>query len=62
MWLHLMNGGGLCIGKDVYLSMWAEVGEWGAVILVAFNMKQFDFDRKGGDKTLDSLDDVVVRL
>ena len=62
MWLHLMNGGGLCISKYVYLSMWAEVGERGAVVLVAFNMKQFDFDRKGGDKTLDSLDDVIVRL
>jgi hypothetical protein len=59
---HLMNGSGVCIGKYIYLSMWTEVGELGAVVLVAFDMIWFDFDREGGDKTLNSLDDVIVGL
>ena len=62
VWLHVMNGGSMCIGKYVYLSMWVEVGELCAVVLVAFDMIQFDFDWECGDKTLNGLDDVVVGL
>jgi hypothetical protein len=49
VWLHVMSGGGMCIGKYIDLSMWAEVSELCAVVLVAFDMIQFDFDQEGGD-------------
>jgi hypothetical protein len=45
VWLHVVDGRGMSIGKDIDLSVWAEVGELGVVVLVAFDMTQFDFDR-----------------
>jgi hypothetical protein len=55
-----MDGGGMGIGEYINLGVWAEVGKWGALILMAFHVIEFYFDQKSQDKLLDGLDDVVV--
>jgi hypothetical protein len=57
---HIMNGGGMGIGKYINLGVWAEVGKWGALVLMAFYVIEFYLDWKSRDKLLDGLDDVVV--
>jgi hypothetical protein len=59
---HMMNGGGMGIGKYINLCVWAEVGKWGALVLMAFYVIEFYFDWESRNKLLDGLYDVVVGI
>ena len=57
-----MDCGGMGVGEYIDLGVWAEVGKWGALVLMAFHVIEFYFDWKSRDKLLDGLDDVVVGI